>query len=94
MKAPVCVVCERWLKEWPPEREGGGMVSFRDYEPLPQGVVGHSRGDEWFCPDHEPAARELAHLDSASAVALLRKRFMPPQRRFLRWLRSLAGRSR
>jgi hypothetical protein len=89
MKAPICMVCDRWLSEWPPGQDGGGLVSFRDYEPLPEGACGHPRGDEWFCPDHAPAARELTDLDSATALTVLRGRFRPPPHGFLGWLRSL-----
>jgi hypothetical protein len=50
-------------------------VKFRDYAPLPDGFPGHPHGLERFCQDHAPAARELAHLDFATALTLLQRQF-------------------
>ena len=74
MKAPICWLCGRKCFDEPAE-----LVRFRDYAPLPAGIPGHSPGLEWFCSDHAPAARELANLASASALAVLQKRYgFPP----------------
>jgi hypothetical protein len=56
------------------------LVEFADFRPLPNGMVGHPRGLEWFCDLHLPAARGLAHLLSGEAMQRLEEHFgtFPP----------------
>jgi hypothetical protein len=51
------------------------LVQFSDFEPLPDGCVGHPGGLEWFCRDHALAAQSLSHLDTETALAELRLRY-------------------
>lgn len=90
MKAPGCSLCHRDCLHTPYPAE---LVRFRDYEPLPDGCPGHPRGLEWFCQDHAPAARELSHLDFATALAMLKKRFGAPPAELSKrsWWRRLFG---
>jgi hypothetical protein len=76
MKAEYCWLCGRDCRsEWFYTQAGGAWVRFRDYRQLADGVVGHPQGLEWFCRDHVAAARNLAHLDSASALIELQRQF-------------------
>lgn len=76
MKPPVCRLCGRdFRSEWFHAQSGGELIYFRDYEPLPDEVVGHPRGVEWFCRAHAPAAKRLARLDSSSALVELQQQF-------------------
>ncbi len=68
---PRCEVCDRECMD----DSGGGLVPFRDYEPLPEGTTGHPRGLMWFCRRHIGRARKLTHVDSTDAVALIRRRW-------------------
>jgi len=51
----------------------GGTVSFSDYTPLPEGVTGHPKGQEWFCQFHLNEAKKLQSLDSNSAISILKQ---------------------
>jgi hypothetical protein len=75
MKKPCCWLCGRDCHD---EQIVAELVRFRDYEPLPEGFPGHPRGLEWFCPDHAPAAQELANLDSSAVLTTLQQRFGIP----------------
>src|SRR5262249_26791201 len=76
VKSPYCWLCGRDFRcEWFHTEGGGELVRFRDYAPLPEGQVGHPQGLEWFCREHGPAARDLAHLGSTTALAGLQRRF-------------------
>ena len=70
MKAPVCMVCHQFIKE-----EGGGNVYFADYTPLPEGMMGHPHGWEFFCKDHLAAAQALSHLPWEEAFAELQRQY-------------------
>ena len=64
MKPPQCALCgERF-----DPAEGGGLVRFADYQPMPEGVVGHPRGLEWFCSAHLEMARSRSYLEAADAI--------------------------
>ena len=76
MKSEYCWLCGRDFRcELFYAQSGGELIRFRDFAPLPDGVVGHPRGLEWFCRTHAPAARDLSHLDSASALTELQRQF-------------------
>jgi hypothetical protein len=75
VKPPFCILCRRECSDGP----AAASVRFRDYKPLPEACIGHPHGLEWFCPDHAPAARELADLDSAAAIGKLCERFGYPR---------------
>jgi hypothetical protein len=68
MRPPICDLCGARF-----EPEAGGMVRFADYEPLPDGMVGHPQGLEWFCPRHIARARKLSHLPSGTAITRLQR---------------------
>ncbi len=63
MKPPICAVCHTRFS--PAE---GGTVRFANYESLPEGMVGHPKGLEWFCSSHIEAARDLSSLSSGEAI--------------------------
>ena len=69
MMPPICTVCG---DRFDPFGDDAGMVSFADYEPLPRGMVGHPKGNEWFCERHYAEARALTHLTSTEAVRQIR----------------------
>ncbi len=71
MKPPYCFLCHQPFGA----NQGGGMVTFADYQPLEEGVFGHPHGWEWFCPTHLPAAKALAHKTSAEALHDLQGEF-------------------
>ncbi|MBT8078058.1 MAG: hypothetical protein KJO31_05740 [Gammaproteobacteria bacterium] len=68
MRPPICDLCGR-------DAHGGELVSFRDYEALPDGMTGHPRGLCWFCTRHVDAANALQDLDTADAFRRLRRKF-------------------
>ena len=63
MRPPICEVCRRKAVE---------TVRFADYEPLPDGMVGHPRGLGWFCRWHLAGARALDGRTMGAAVRRLR----------------------
>lgn len=63
MRPPICAVC---ANRFNPAK--GGTVTFANYHPLPEGMVGHPAGLEWFCGTHIEAARHLKHLSSGEAI--------------------------
>lgn len=65
MRPPICEVCGREAIE---------TVRFANYEPLPDGMVGHPRGLGWFCRRHLRGARRLAGRPMVRAVEILRVR--------------------
>ena len=71
MKPPYCYLCHQYFDAG----KGGDLVEFADYLPLEDGVLGHSRGSEWFCPTHLPAARALASRTSSEALHELRREY-------------------
>jgi hypothetical protein len=76
VKPQYCWLCGRdFRSEWFHTGAGGELVRFRDCEPLPDGYVGQPDGLEWFCREHAPAARALAHLDANTALVELRRQF-------------------
>jgi len=70
MKPPICPVCHRTTSDRVWFRRGG-YVEFADYAPLPNGMVGHPRGYEWFCGKHRRAAEKLASGSLTNALAIL-----------------------
>jgi hypothetical protein len=77
MKPPICALCGCRLA---PEDERGGLVTFRltaEQEAFNRrfeqpGFTGHPQGTHWFCGEHRPLARELAHHTAAEALHLMR----------------------
>ena len=73
MKPPICEVCGNDFRANAPAASGGaGLVRFADYEPLPDGLVGHPKGLGWFCSQHVDAARDSAELPLSEAVVQIR----------------------
>ncbi|NNF57100.1 MAG: hypothetical protein HKN04_02565 [Rhodothermaceae bacterium] len=69
MRPPICAVChDRFATK------EGGLVRFADYEPLPERVVGHPKGLEWFCGKHHAAAEALSHLATTEALRRIRRK--------------------
>ena len=67
MRPPICALCNDRFS--PSDSEKGGMVRFADYELLPEGMVGHPKGLEWFCGRHVEDAKALTHLATKEAIA-------------------------
>ncbi len=63
MRPPICEVCRR---------KAVATVAFADYEPLPDGMVGHPRGLGWFCRWHVAGARALRRHSMGRVVGVLR----------------------
>ncbi|MGB1250377.1 MAG: glycosyltransferase [Candidatus Promineifilaceae bacterium] len=73
MKPPICEVCSTYLRaDSAQSTTQGNLVRFANYEPLPDGMVGHPTGLEWFCGNHVEAAKGLTHLSSSAAIAQIR----------------------
>lgn len=66
MRPPICDLCGT---RFDPD---AALVRFADYEPLPEGVVGHPRGLAWFCGRHLAAARSLTDRSEGEALKRLR----------------------
>ena len=80
MRPPICMVCDR-------RSEPGAWLQFKDYQPLPLGIVGHPIGLEFACHRHLAAAQLLRHLTADEAQRSLRKQY-----RFARiWKDPLVG---
>lgn len=69
MKPPICQLCHRHCAG------AADLVQFADYTALPPGMTGHPHGLEWFCAEHLEAARALAALPVAEAMARLEQRY-------------------
>lgn len=63
MMPPHCAVCR---KRFPAQE--GGLVRFANFEPLPEGRVGHPKGLVWFCAEHIDQAKTLTALESSDAI--------------------------
>ena len=76
MKPPYCFLCHRDFHK----EKGGDLVYFSDYVPLEEGMMGHSSGSEWFCPEHQAAANALAFKTSSEALLDLQREYgeFPP----------------
>ena len=64
MRPPICALCNGRF-----DPKDGGTVRFADYEPLPEGMVGHPKGLEWFCGEHIHDAKARSHLTTKEAIA-------------------------
>jgi hypothetical protein len=77
MRPPDCALCD---KRFDPFGSEGELVSFAKdpadadwYARAKQpGFVGHPPHEDWFCAEHAPAARALAHLPLREAMGKLR----------------------
>ncbi len=74
MRPPICALCGHDFRAAAAAADGG-LVYFRDRESLPDGMVGHPRGVEWFCDRHRLAARELSGSSLNDAMRELRRRY-------------------
>lgn len=70
MKPPMCDLCKR---KFSPSQNGGGTIRFADYEPLPDGIVGHPKSLVWFCEEHLDAAKAVKKLNYKEAMYQLRQ---------------------
>ena len=70
MKPPVCRVCAKRFS-----MKDEGLVRFANFTPLPELMVGHPRGLEWFCGEHLESAKALENLSSSEALGRLRSQF-------------------
>ena len=74
MRPPICAVCDRDFRDDLEESDlAGDLVTFIDYEALPEGMVGHPKGVEWFCSKHIRKAKILSHLSSKVAIYQIRQ---------------------
>lgn len=78
MKSPICYLCNKdFRSEFFYAGTGGTLVQFKDYQPLPQGAVGHPQGLEWFCNEHLQAAQDLGAYSTAEALFKLTETYGP-----------------
>lgn len=70
MKPPFCYVCGGPAYHV----DGGNLVRFADYMPLPDGMVGHPRGLEWFCKAHLGEAKKLQGKTMEEAASVLNQK--------------------
>jgi hypothetical protein len=81
MKPPFCRLCRRDFRcEWFHAQSGGDVVSFADFEPLPDDWGGMAAGTDWFCDTHLSRARELTSVPLSDALATLESEYgsFPP----------------
>lgn len=72
MKPAICPLCQSNCGGASVQAGGaGGYVEFADFSCLPDGMLGHPSGFEWFCSAHLLAAQALAHLTRDEALARL-----------------------
>jgi len=77
VKPPCCPVCGLSIRDLAPEAEQRPLpelfrlVAFADYRDLPEGVVGHPPGAEWFGVMHARQAEKLVHLPLEEALSVL-----------------------
>jgi hypothetical protein len=72
MRPPICECCGLDFRGDDLYSEtSGGLVRFADYEPLPEGMVGHPPGLAWFCSKHITAARGLTMYSLGEALKRL-----------------------
>ena len=69
MKPPICEFCGKDFRD---DMKNGGMVRFANYEPLPQGMVGHPKGLAWFCGEHLETAESLQGHSLPDALKMMR----------------------
>lgn len=69
MKPPICECCGKDFRD---DIGTGGTVRFADYEPLPDGMVGHPKGLAWFCGEHLEKARLLQDHSLPDALKMMR----------------------
>ncbi|GAA4809775.1 hypothetical protein GCM10011365_15400 [Marinicella pacifica] len=68
MKPPVCEICQKRLTLDSDSESTGGLVWFKNYQPLPPRMVGHPKGIGWFCGVHYKQAQTLNNLDMTDAI--------------------------
>ena len=69
MKPPICEFCGQDFRDASPLP--GDLVRFADYEPLPDGMVGHPQGLAWFCGEHVEEARSLQERPLSEALKMM-----------------------
>ncbi|KAA3643701.1 MAG: hypothetical protein DWP95_05000 [Proteobacteria bacterium] len=72
MKPPVCEICQKRLTIGSADKPTGGLVWFKDYRDLPQGMVGHPKGLGWFCEQHYQQAQLFSDHSKADAIGKIR----------------------
>jgi hypothetical protein len=83
MKPPFCRYCDvLFAADETIDGRHGGLVGFADYSPLPDGMVGHPTGLEWFCARHKSVAERFAGKRADDAVEAMRRYY-----RWRPWLR-------
>ena len=71
MEPPICAFCGQDFRDESPLP--GDLVRFADYEPLPEGMVGHPKGLAWFCGEHIEQARSLQERPLSEALKIMRE---------------------
>ena len=66
MKPAICSICGKFPA-------AGDWVAFQDHDERQPIGLSHPPGLEYFCDEHVGAARRLVSLDTASALATLKK---------------------
>ena len=78
MKPPICALCAKRFDPLPASRPGlggrGGLVRFADHRSLPDGMTGHPKGADWFCPRHFRAAQTYQDRPLSEALRALRQK--------------------
>lgn len=75
MRPPICECCGLDFRDDDLHSEtSGGLVRFADFEPLPEGMVGHPPGLAWFCSKHITAARGFTEMALGAALIRLKER--------------------
>ncbi|MBD3190146.1 MAG: hypothetical protein GF308_05865 [Candidatus Heimdallarchaeota archaeon] len=79
MRPPECAICGK--EDF--DLDEGGIIYFMkrpsdeewDKKMEEKGWVGHPPYAEWFCEEHYPAAKKMAHLTIDKALKKLREQF-------------------
>ncbi len=76
MKPPICHLCKKPVSAVHSQAlDVGNWVQFADYQPLPDGMVGHPHGLEWFCAEHVGFAEALSAKGIDEAMLEMRRNF-------------------
>ena len=74
MTPPICKLCNKAFG-FALSYDLGGLVVFKNYLDLKEGMVGKPQGCDWYCVDHYQEALSKVHLTSEDAYLQLKQDF-------------------
>ena len=64
VKCPRCEICG--------SDDDVNMIKFGNYQPMPKGYCGQSKGLEWICKKHLDQVKQLQHCRSDSVIRFIK----------------------